>query len=131
MKRWHGLLAGVTVLASACDLGMNPNAFSAAALTAALRANFATIFGITVANQIFTNLVYRKQMFDIAGAKDDPATTANEAYNQADFLAALSGAASLDAALTAALRANFATIFGITVANQIFTNDIEFKCTIA
>ena len=82
-------------------------------MTPAARNAFATIYGITVATQNWTNGDYIEALFGIV---------AGTAYNQATFVDKIDDVVALDTAMTPAARNAFATIYGITVATQNWTN---------
>ena len=83
------------------------------AMTSDARSAFATIYGITVATQNWTNGDYIEALFGIV---------AGTAYNQATFVDKIDDVVALDTAMTPAARNAFATIYGITVATQNWTN---------
>ena len=80
-------LTGNSAYVQADFLAALPKAASLhGALTASLRLNFEKLFGIPVVNQVTSNAVYRKALFDISG---------EAGYSQTSFLNVLPGAASL------------------------------------
>ena len=89
------------------------NLYRALQLDATARTNFNLLFGSDIASTGSPSTASRTTLFNVAG---DPL------FVQATFLAALPKAASLHTSLTAALRANFETLFGIPVASQIPSN---------